>query len=520
MTDHDQLKSRIRDVVSQFVELKKSSGEWKGLCPFHEEKTPSFCVNETKGVFLCRGCGATGDVFSFIERLEGMPDFPSTKKRVSELAGWALPHETLRVNGAGSGKGSSGRVVASYVYTDQRGTPQFRVVRMAEPKRFFQEHPSGKGWAKRRGNARLVLYRLSAVIEGKEVWVVEGEKDVETAERLGFIATTNAGGSSQPWLESYTETLAGKRVIVCGDTDEPGRKHTDKVVAALSGRAAEVVKVDLPAPHKDLSDFVDAGNGRDDLLALIERATEEAKNPWPQKQGFLLLVGIKHEPITWLVPDLIPESGLTVLAGTPGSLKSTLVLSLAAAVANGESFAQLKACDPRPVLVVDRENTTQFATHRRKLLGIVRAPSLYWVGGAKADAFRLDDPGLLAWAKEARPLLAFDSLIRFLDGANENDNTEVAEIMDKFKRLRDVGATVVVIAHASPKNDHASRGATEIQGAPDNLLRCDRNDRVVQVASHKGRFSPEKTHRFRLTQEFGFESLMPDEAPFLNEGRI
>lgn len=69
------LKSRVSiyDVVSRVVALKKAGIEFKGLCPFHNEKTPSFHVNVEKGVYLCRGCGKAGDVVTFVretERLE------------------------------------------------------------------------------------------------------------------------------------------------------------------------------------------------------------------------------------------------------------------------------------------------------------------------------------------------------------------------------------------------------------------------------------------------------------------
>ena len=66
----DEIKSRcnIVDVIGRVVPLKKSGSNFKGVCPFNNEKTPSFVVSETKQIFTCFGCGATGDVIAFVKR--------------------------------------------------------------------------------------------------------------------------------------------------------------------------------------------------------------------------------------------------------------------------------------------------------------------------------------------------------------------------------------------------------------------------------------------------------------------
>lgn len=62
----------IADVVSRYVPLRRRGKEHVGVCPFHPEKTPSFSVNEEKGLFHCFGCGNGGDVVSFIQQIEGV----------------------------------------------------------------------------------------------------------------------------------------------------------------------------------------------------------------------------------------------------------------------------------------------------------------------------------------------------------------------------------------------------------------------------------------------------------------
>ncbi|BDG16887.1 DNA primase [Thermus brockianus] len=81
----------LKEVVSRYVVLKPAGrGRWKGLCPFHQEKTPSFYVDEEKGLFHCFGCKAGGDLFAFVERIEGL-DFPTALERLAEEAGVELP---------------------------------------------------------------------------------------------------------------------------------------------------------------------------------------------------------------------------------------------------------------------------------------------------------------------------------------------------------------------------------------------------------------------------------------------
>ena len=82
----------VVDLVGRFVNLKKSGVNWKGLCPFHGEKTPSFMVNPKKGIFHCFGCGVGGDAFGFLMRQDKLT-FPEAVRTLAKQAGVALPDE-------------------------------------------------------------------------------------------------------------------------------------------------------------------------------------------------------------------------------------------------------------------------------------------------------------------------------------------------------------------------------------------------------------------------------------------
>lgn len=81
-------------VVSSYIELKKSGRNYVGLCPFHQEKTPSFMVSPEKQIFHCFGCGQGGNVISFVMEREGL-SFPETVKYLARQAGIKVPEREL-----------------------------------------------------------------------------------------------------------------------------------------------------------------------------------------------------------------------------------------------------------------------------------------------------------------------------------------------------------------------------------------------------------------------------------------
>ncbi|ARP49838.1 DNA primase [Ruminococcaceae bacterium CPB6] len=88
----EELKARssIEDVVSSYVSLKRRGRTMVGLCPFHSEKTPSFTVYPDNGSFYCFGCGAGGDIITFIEKIENL-DYMEAVRSLAQRAGMAVP---------------------------------------------------------------------------------------------------------------------------------------------------------------------------------------------------------------------------------------------------------------------------------------------------------------------------------------------------------------------------------------------------------------------------------------------
>src|SRR5476651_1437525 len=88
-----QLRTDIGALVGSYVSLHKRGRDLVGLCPFHGEKTPSFHVHPDRGFFKCFGCGEGGDVFKFVQLLEGVA-FPEAARILAKRAGVELEAES------------------------------------------------------------------------------------------------------------------------------------------------------------------------------------------------------------------------------------------------------------------------------------------------------------------------------------------------------------------------------------------------------------------------------------------
>lgn len=174
-------------------------------------------------------------------------------------------------------------VVGIYDYCTPLGVLLYQTLRL-EPGRFgrdkeFRQRRPVKGdgrrgteWAYNLDGVTKVLYGLPrlAIKPAEPVFVVAGEKDADSLNGIGLVATTNVCGEKSAWLESYSEALAGRCVYVVEDRDRTGRRHADEVLGSLMGHAASVSRVRLPA--KDATAYLNqmraAGVADDELPHL------------------------------------------------------------------------------------------------------------------------------------------------------------------------------------------------------------------------------------------------------------
>lgn len=171
-------------------------------------------------------------------------------------------------------------IACTYDYTDDAGCLLFQVVRF-KPKGFAQRQPDGKGyWIWNLKGITPVPYRMpelkATISAGQTVYIVEGEKDADTARLMGLTATTSPMGAGR-WCKNYTQTLQGATmVVVIPDKDEVGRAHAADIASSLHTQGTPVKILELPGPDKgfDFSDWHAGGGQPSELEDLIAKTPE------------------------------------------------------------------------------------------------------------------------------------------------------------------------------------------------------------------------------------------------------
>ena len=237
---------------------------------------------------------------------------------------------------------------------------------------------------------------------------------------------------------------------------------------------------------------------RDHANTLAEKSHAATFTDLEQVPG---LDSLRDVPVEYLVEDFIPRESLVLVVGTRGSFKSWLQLDLAIRVSQGAAFAQKRTARTR-VLVLDRENPEAVVNRRKKYLQAGNPEGLhYWGQWHQEKPASIWDRRLLDFCAKHRPLVIFDSLVRFLRGA-ENSAEDMARVTAAFRELVNAGGTVLVIAHRSDKPKSPEyRGSSELLAGCDIAWRMERQEddqRVVHLKCMKNRFGEESKTTIRL----------------------
>ncbi len=244
--------------------LRKSGNGWAACCPAHEDKRPSLAITKAPNgnvLLKCHAGCSTEDVLAALDLTMSVLFADHGEPMATR------PRPSI----------ATGEPEITYDYRDESARLSFQVVRLPG-KNFRQRRPDGKGgWIWNLDGVERVLYRLPELLESgsdRIVYVVEGEKDVETLRGLGEVATTNPGGAGK-WRPEYTAALRGRHVVILPDNDDIGMKHGADVAGALAGVAASVKIVNLPGlPKKgDISDWIAAGGTVAGLGSLVVAAS-------------------------------------------------------------------------------------------------------------------------------------------------------------------------------------------------------------------------------------------------------
>jgi AAA domain len=255
------------------------------------------------------------------------------------------------------------QIAARYDYVDEEGGLLFQVERLV-PKGFRQRVPDGDGWAYNLNGTRRVLFRLPAVraaIEADDwVFVVEGEKDVETLERLGKVATTSPGGAGK-WRTEYVESLRGAKVVVIVDNDEVGIRHGLAVACSLDQVAKKLLVYRPADPHKDVTEQIESGHGLRMLVPFDWRA--HAPAPAEDDGPSIRVISLSELMATpdadehdYLLGPLMLKGSRIVVGAHTGEGKTTWGLQALGAILRAEEFLGWKGSgNGTRALVLDAE---------------------------------------------------------------------------------------------------------------------------------------------------------------------
>jgi hypothetical protein len=412
----------------------------KVSAPYRDDPNPSLNVTRTKDKFLFKDHGYDDNTFEalsgYFETNGHRSDWPNIEVRSGKQEGQQEPD-------------------ATYDYVGKDGRLRFQVCRVGHGngKRFFQRRPAGKddgqdGWINGLGKTKPILYRLpevlAAVERGDEIFIPEGEKDVDAIFAAGGVATCNPMGAGK-WRDEYSENLRGARVVVVADRDKPGQKHARDVKRSLIGVASSVRVVEA-LTGKDASDHLDAGHTLDEFMPA---------DRFPRMDLGAVIEGGIPDP-EFVVADVIYEGRAHALMGEPGDGKTLVMLGFAVQVMKvGLTVAWF-----------DEENGPTVIAARLVALGAaadeVREYFAYYpyTEPTLADADDLAEE--MAMLEPA--LVVFDSGadMYVASGLNENDNMDMTEWARAFsQRLsRALGIASVVLEHVTKKGDDSyQRGA-------------------------------------------------------------
>ena len=484
----------LEKVLSRLHGVKPcGEGQYKALCPAHDDKNPSLSVTEAADGKVLIRCHAGCDYRSIVKAvgLETTELFPASNgRKPMTQRGQQQPE-------------------AVYDYHDERGNLRFQVVRFPG-KQFRQRRPNGAGgWEWNLKAVDRVLYRLpevtTAVKRGEQIFIVEGEKDADRLCSLGFIATTNAGGAGQ-WQDNYTEVLAGADVVIFPDNDEPGRKHGKEVAESLRDTARTVKAIRLPGldDKGDVSDWLNAGGSIEELREIV------ASTPavFGRTPSVLRLADVKREETVWLWHERIPLGKLTLVEGDPGLGKSWLTLVLAANITKGwplpDDGDNPIPREPANVILLSAEDGAGDTIRPRLEDAGADLERVFLLTGSKEDpdagiSLERDLDLLDMTAERVKPLLVVvDPLQAYLGaGVDMHRSNETRPVLAALARFAERhGCAVIIVRHlrkaSGDKAIYRGMGSIDFTGAARSVLRVgqDPNDEktrvIVQVKTNLG----------------------------------
>ena len=317
-TPVEQIKERlpIEDVIGSYVKLERSGKSLKARCPFHNEKTPSFYVSPERGGYFCFGCGAKGDIFSFVEQFEGL-DFMGALKLLAERAGVDIS------------KNREGFREADYAKVKTEKERMYAI--MEEATVFFEENLAGQV-------PRISDHSIYAVAsrEAREYVAKRGITDVTVKEfRIGFVPEEwrllythlKAKGYSDAEIEKAglakrPEAAEGKTQASLYD------RFRDRVMFPISDSSGRVIAFSGRILHDKKSDGANGANGSSSASTIVAaKYLNSPDTPLYNKSTVLYGIDKAKQAIRERGYTIFVEGQMDLVLSHQAGIKNTVAVS-------------------------------------------------------------------------------------------------------------------------------------------------------------------------------------------------
>lgn len=521
--------AKIDDTLNHILTLTRAKPNqggngWKGHCPAHSDKSPSLSISQGADTRILLNCHRNCNIDSICAALNISKSDLYPPKQTQAKQTQAKPTYTLD---------------KVYDYKDENGVLLFQTVRkrLKDPakwppdtrrKDFKQRAPDGKGnWVWSLAGVKRILYCLPELLASDLaaiVWICEGEKDVDRLRSLNLIATCNPMGAGK-WLDEFSDSLAGRDVVVVEDNDQPGRDHAEQVCQSLFGKASRLRKLSFPTlPDKgDVSDWLDAGGTLDQLIQLADALPEwapsgnQSQSQQSQAQPKICevcMADVQIKTIDWLWENRIPRATLTIVEGIEGEGKSTMLCAIGAAVTKGQGLADMPLASPGNILWLSAEDD----------LARVLKPRLIATGAdlarvfAVAEPFTFDDKGVELVRKMAQRrqpvMIVIDPIFAYVHG-DPSKGADARALTNQLKMMTEAfNCATILVRHVGKSKgfgDPRAAGLYSIEwrASARSVLLCGSdpdNPNKKALTQNKNQFGP-------LSDAIGYEITKDPKSP-------
>jgi hypothetical protein len=502
--------------------------QWSARCPCrNDDQNPSLSISQAKD---------TGDVLVTCHRGNGCDTnqiCDALGMKVGKLfnkaheGGWSdTPKKYKESVLPQVQKKSTRKLVATYKFRDENGTLMYEKLRYVDEngkKSFGHRRPDpdmpGEYIYDAKG-VQKILYRLPEVLkaieDGEPVWLVEGEKDVDTlVAKYGVCATTMSSGAGH-WESEYSQVLSGATVLeIVADNDDAGKTHAMSVAAqvrALGGNVNVWV-----SPHgKDITDHINAGYQPDELSELdyeIPQQSAELESEEEESVGERILDVVtsvvsngdlsleqmlnrvsvmlssmsqnsdddtgrlynwqkfledyKDRGYEWIIPGLLEKQERVIVVAAEGVGKTMLARQVAICSAAGIHPFTFQPMEPITTLMIDLENPERIIQRTsnnimREALKMGKTKQLdahLYIQPAGLDLTSSKDRALVErLCQEIKPqLIVMGPLYKaYVDNGNKTSEALAVEVAKFLDRIRDVYGCALWLEHHAPLGSTSS----------------------------------------------------------------